>query len=700
MVEDALLAAAIASEEDGVVVVDADQRVVFFNTGAEQMFGWTSPDILGQPLDVLIPTHLRGRHTGHVNEFERAEVASRRMSERSDMTARRRDGTEFPAAITITRVRVRDASYFLAIVRDVTTWQHAVASLERQTRQLQTIAAAMTTFLETRDWSRASRILIRAALAETQSAYGFTGVLMDGPVLRILAHGGLEWDDTGRNTAYDDAMRAHREGGHLEFRNFDNLFGQVIREKRAVLCNDPTGDPLSGQLPEGHPPLQNFLGVPVVRGTELVGVLTVANRPGGFTIREQSSLEVLGRMAGVLTDSYLRSEREALLEEQLRQSQKMEALGRLAGGIAHDFNNLLTVILGNCENLAPVLADAPAGRSTLGQIERAVSRGTRLVGQLLAFSRRQKVFTRRLVVGTVIGDLAAMLQRIIGEQLELVLEIDCDTPAVIADPSQIEQVIMNLVVNARDAMRDGGRLTIRLECVAAAALDAQTLVGQTVSHERYLALSVQDTGTGMSPQTMAHIFEPFFTTKEPGRGTGLGLSIVYGIVQQLGGIIAVDSDVTRGTTFRVYLPTEDCLMAAAGTHEGAQPAAHTVLVVENEPALLVLLVQALRSHGYTVLEAGGPAEALRIAAEHGGAISLIVSDISMPEMNGVDLVARIHAHYPDAKACYVSGYVDGVEQRSSSDPGTIVLRKPFSLAAFLTVVAQILPPADQPGSRT
>nr|MBA3553467.1 PAS domain S-box protein [Gemmatimonadales bacterium] len=331
------------------------------------------------------------------------------------------------------------------------------------------------------------------------------------------------------------------------------------------------------------------------------------------------------------------------LEDQLRQAQKMEAVGQLAGGIAHDFNNLLTAIIGNAEMLLAEMGSLDPRRMDVSEINRAAHRAATLTRQLLAFSRKQVLQPRIVSLNEIVADLSAMLRRIIGEDIELRLDLDADLGQVLADAGQLEQVITNLAVNARDAMPQGGTLTLRTANVAAEDVpagdpEAPPLLGPLV------VVSVADTGTGMDERTQARLFEPFFTTKELGRGTGLGLATVYGIVRQSGGHIRVRTQLHQGSTFSVYLPRVEG--AAGGESEigadaDAAPGTETVLVVEDEEAVRALARRVLASRGYRVLEAGSAADALTLAAEAREPIDLLLTDVVMPGMGGPALAERL-----------------------------------------------------------
>ncbi len=380
------------------------------------------------------------------------------------------------------------------------------------------------------------------------------------------------------------------------------------------------------------------------------------------------------------------------LEAQLLQSQKMEAIGQLAGGVAHDFNNLLSVIIAYSDMLlGEVGAQDPRSRRVV-QIRKAADRAAALTRQLLAFSRKQVLQPRILDLNAILADAEKLLHRLIGENIDLVTVPSLDLGRVKADPGQIEQVIMNLAVNSRDAMPKGGWLIVETANVDLDDGYAREHAGARPGP--YVLLTVTDTGTGMDRETLAHIFEPFFTTKELGKGTGLGLSTVYGIVKQSGGYIWVDSEPGGGTTFKIYLPrTEEAAEAtsrtagAAGSFRGVE----TLLLVEDNEAVRDVFREVLESRGYKVLAAGGPEDALRLSEGHGGRINLLVTDLMMPGMTGHDLAGRIRTARPEIKVLFVSGYPGGPGgEQTRLQPGETFLQKPFSSQAFITKVREIL----------
>ncbi len=379
------------------------------------------------------------------------------------------------------------------------------------------------------------------------------------------------------------------------------------------------------------------------------------------------------------------------LEEQFRQSQKMEAVGQLAGGIAHDFNNLLTAILGNTQLLLRELPPGDAKRGDVEEIRKASERAASLTRQLLAYSRRQMLQPEVLDLNGVVAEMDKMLRRLIGEHIALVTVLAPDLGRVRADPNQLEQVIVNLAVNARDAMPDGGKLTIETANVDLDETYAQTHLGSVPGP--YAMLAVTDSGVGMDAGVRAHLFEPFFTTKEVGRGTGLGLATVYGIVKQSGGYISVYSEVGRGSSFKIYLPRIATPSGTPASPHRGRPArgTETVLVVEDEPAVLTLSRRALEAQGYIVLTASDAAAALRVVERHGGTIHLLVTDVVMPGKSGRELADKLAAQRPGIRVLYMSGYPgDAVVAHGSLPAGSAFLQKPFSPDSLARKVRDVL----------
>ena len=416
-------------------------------------------------------------------------------------------------------------------------------------------------------------------------------------------------------------------------------------------------------------------------------------RKDGTEFPIEVSLSPLHTEQGMLISSGIRNITERVaLEERLRQSQKMEAVGRLAGGIAHDFNNLLTVILGYTQLVADGVPPDSSLSDSTAQIKSAAGRAAGITRQLLAFSRKQVLSPRVINLNDVVLNIDSLLRRLIGEDIEVLTVPANDLGSVKADPGQIDQVIMNLALNSRDAMPNGGKLM--LETSNAILDDSYVRQHQPVEPGRYVMLAVSDTGIGMSPETLTRIFEPFYTTKEVGKGTGLGLSMVYGIVKQSGGYVWVYSEPNQGTTFKIYLPRVD--QPVEGMAPDKQPVnvmrgTETILLVEDDPQLRQLSSSVLSHCGYNVLTASTPEEGLAICEVNHNDIRLLVTDVVMPRMNGRQLAQRVARMRPKIRVLYISGYTDNaIVHYGVLDPGLWFLPKPFTLSSLVAKVREVL----------
>ncbi len=424
-----------------------------------------------------------------------------------------------------------------------------------------------------------------------------------------------------------------------------------------------------------------------------VGRVTLRHRHrnGSFRILESSGINLshVAAIGGIVVNSRDVTERHSL-EDQLSRFQRLESVGRLAGGVAHDFNNILTVILGNAELLASTLPPGAREHDELGEITRTSLRARDLVQQLLAFARKQVLAPRVLDLNRAIRDLDRLLRRLLPEHVTLRVRLEEPIWPVLADPAQLEQVLINLAVNARDAMPDGGTLTIETANTTIDAADARL---GTVDSGSYVLVTVSDSGVGMTPEVLAHVFEPFFTTKPYGAGTGLGLATTYGIVKQSGGHIVAESEAGAGSSFRIYLPR-----AAESAADVAEPAAplvprgtETLLLVEDDDAVRSVAQRVLERAGYRVLTAITPGGALAIEAEYGGPIGLLITDVVMAGMNGREVAAELCRRRPGLAVLYISGYTENaVQHHGVVEPGTWFLPKPFTGAMLAAKVREVL----------
>jgi two-component system cell cycle sensor histidine kinase/response regulator CckA len=509
-----------------------------------------------------------------------------------------------------------------------------------------------------------------------------------------------EEDDLVLAGAYGDAREAMPTP---RLKLGESLSGLVAATGEPLIVSDPARDP---RMTPAHREAYRrggykaFLGVPLILGPQVLGVLSVrTRRERGFSLEDLALAMAFAAQAAIALENsrlYQQTQRAyeelSQTQEQLTQARKMEAVGRLAGGVAHDFNNLLTVMIGRTQLLLRRLDAHDSIRPELELIQATADQAADLTRQLLAFSRKQVLQPTVLNLNRAVANLGEMLKRLIGEDIVLVTELGSALGHVKADPTQIQQVVMNLAANARDAMPRGGRLTLETANVDLDATYARQRVG--VQPGRYVMLAVTDTGVGIAPDTRAHLFEPFFTTKGPGHGTGLGLATVYGIVKQSDGHIWVYSEPGRGTTFKIYLPRVDATVDPVMPESDLPVNTYgheTILLVEDARAVRVLARDVLKAQGYAVLEAEHGREALRIAEQYAGPIHLLLTDVVMPEMNGRDLVEQLAPLRPSMAIIYMSGYTDTVVvHQGGLDPGAAFLQKPFTPSALVGKVRQLL----------
>ena len=623
------LKALLDSALDACVTMDETGRITSWSAAAEAVFGWPASEAIGRSLAAtIIPPQHREGHARGLARFLETGEGPI-LRQRIEITALHRDGREFPVELTVTPTRLGDHWLFGAFVRDLTDAKRAEQALRR---------------------SEASyRGLVEHA------AYGIYRATADGKFLMVnpalftmLGYPSAEdvlQLDISRDAYVDPAAR-------VRILERCEQFGSAIEE---VAWRRRDGSTITVRL-NGRP----------VRG------------PDG-------ALECFEFIVDDVTE-------QRALEERLRQTQKMEAVGRLAGGIAHDFNNLLTAILGSVDFLRRALGPEHPEHAETEEIQKAAVRAADLTRQLLAFSRQQVLAPKVLELDALVTNLEKMLRRLIGEDVELRFVAKASRAAVRADPGQLEQVIVNLVVNARDAMPRGGRLTVE---TASVDLDAAYAWEHgTVEPGRYVMLAVTDTGVGIDRAAQARLFEPFFTTKEFGKGTGLGLATVYGIVKQSGGYIWVYSEPGRGATFKVYLPRVEHVgepVAAPQPPARALGGSETILLAEDEAAVRNLARRVLEKHGYRLLLAATGRDGVRLAEQHGSPIDLLVTDVVMPEMGGRELAQRLTTRQPTLKVLYLSGYTDdAIVHHGVLDAGVAFLQKPFKPDELVRKIREVL----------
>jgi hypothetical protein len=614
---------------DAILEVDRDGRILLANAATERLFGFSREELLGQPVETLVPDTLRDAHIAHRVRYL-ADPECRPVTRGCEVSGRRKDGTEFPVEVRLSPVRSESGDLVTCIVRDITKRMRAERALSESSRQISNILESITDgfFALDRDWR-------------------FTFL-------------------NGKAEQFFDRRR-------------DELIGRNVLEELPELA----GTAFETQFREA----------------------AAKSVPAEFTAlfpARKIWAEVHAYPSGSGLSVYFQDvTARKRLEEQFRQSQKLEALGRLAGGVAHDFNNLLTIIGGYGQMVFDGLEVRDPLRKDIEAVVEAANRACALTRQLLAFSRRQMVQPKVLDLNRLVSKTSKMLRRVIGEDIALRLGVPTEAARVKADPGQLEQVLMNLALNARDAMPTGGTLSIATATAALEALPAG--VPPDLPAGTYVVLSVTDTGTGMNAEVRSQLFEPFFTTKAKGKGTGLGLATVYGVVKQSGDIL-VETEVGKGTTFRIYLPRVERATRSVAKETGArtpQRGTETILLVEDEEEVRKLAREMLLSQGYRVLEAGDGPDALRVWESNRDSIDLLITDVIMPAMSGGQLAGALTAMQPDLKVLYISGYTDEVIARHGVlEAETHLLQKPFSRKALGLKVRKLLDTGEKPAGKT
>src|SRR3954470_179266 len=621
-----------------VLATNLDGRVIYWNHAAEALFGWTEAEMIGQPARVLVPPDMVDYADVILARIRAGEPWS------GEFLVRRKDGSPFTAYVSDALLRDRTGAVVgvVGLFNDLTQAKRVEERLRRS----------------------------EALLAESQ---------------RIAKIGSWEWDPaTDALTCSEEWRRVFGYGPGDDI-TIESMMAAIHPDDRERVVR------IASQTRESGSRFEYDFQIPSADGLRTIHCI-------GRVIRDEhgNAIRLVGTNQHV-TDRRRAEEALRRSEERLHLSQRLEAVGQLAGGVAHDFNNLLTAITSYTQLLLEDFAPNDGRRDDLLEIKKAADRATSLTRQLLAFSRRQVLDARVIDLNAVVTDLEKMLRRLIGAHIALVT--DCSRPAlprVRADVGQLEQVIVNLAVNARDAMPDGGTLTIRsgeAELTEADCLDHSDF---DVRPGRYVVIAVSDTGIGMDPATKARMFEPFSTTKGPGKGTGPGLRPVYGIVKQSGGYIAVTSEPGKGTTFRIYLPAVEAaaasMSAATGGGSDAMPnGSGTILLVEDETPVRALARRVLEQAGYAVLEAADGIEGVRVAEGFEGEIDLLLTDVVMPNLGGRGLVERLRTTRPRMAVLFISGYPDGEVERAGLTSGRAAyLEKPFSPRMLRETVRQAL----------
>jgi two-component system cell cycle sensor histidine kinase/response regulator CckA len=624
---EAVTRSVVETAVDGIVMTDEAGIICSFNPAAERLFGYTAAEVWGKNITMLMPSPHREEHDGYVRRYLKTGE-QRVIGIGREAAAMRKDGSTFPVDLALSEMALPGRRMFTCIIRDISLRKQAEEAIREAHDKLH-------------------------ALIEACPLAIFT-LAPDGRV--------RQWNSA-----------AERIFGWTEAEVLDRRL-PIVPESEVADFQDIVRQTIAGQRMRGVERRR------LTKDGTLIDV-SIWNAP----LRHAS-----GEISGIMCVVADITER-IRLEEQLRQAQKMEAVGRLAGGVAHDFNNMLTVITGYSRMLLDRFEPDSEARAEIEEILKSAEHASALTGQLLVFSRRHVVQRKVIGLNEIIARLEKMLGRVIGEDIELTAAPAACPDRIRADAVQIEQMILNLVVNARDAMPGGGRLILETANAELDSTYAGTHIG--VRPGRYVMLAVSDTGVGMNAEIRSRLFEPFFTTKEKGKGTGLGLSMVYGIVKQSGGDIWVYSEPGRGTTFKIYLPQVE-----EGAEEPAAPrfvetagGSETILLVEDEAGVRRLVRSILEQRGYAVLEAKDPEHALRLCGENSRRIDLLITDVVMPEMNGRELAAEAARMRPALKVLYMSGYTDNaLVHHGVKGLGPAFLQKPFTPAALAKRVRELL----------
>ena len=626
---------------DAIVAVDRDGTIVQVNTQAQELFGYNRDELIGQKVEVLVPESYRRQHHRHRENFAEAPK-TRRMGADLDLYGRRRNGSEFPVEVSLSPVSTENGTFVLSAIRDISDRKKIAEELRRANEELYR-----------RTTEQLGEYRSRLALIIDSSDDAIIGKNLDGTI--------ISWNK-GAERIYGYAPE------------------EVIGKHISLLAPGDRPDEIQEilqKIARGES-TEHFESVRVTKdGRQLDVSISVS------PLRDAKG-EIIGASA-IARD--ITAQKRA--ENQLHQSQKMEAIGRLAGGVAHDFNNILGIINACTEFLRDRLDPVAEPSRYVENITKTVERGSALTRQLLAFSRTPAIQPCVLDLNERLKDISRLLRPLMGDDVEVLIVSRSPSAVVEADPGQLDQILVNLAVNARDAMPRGGKFI--LETRAEKFDEAFAEQHQAMAAGKYVLLAVSDTGSGMDEATVSRIFEPFFTTKEVGKGTGLGLSTVYGIVKQSAGHILVYSEPGHGTTFKIYLPSADHKIGLASKPEVETVAPKrqgtTILLVEDDETMRTLTRQLLQEHGYTVIEADDGKSALERVQSHPDPIDLLLTDVVMRRMSGPELVERLSASHPDLKVVFMSGYTgELIAEREVLKRGVTLLEKPFSRAALLNTI--------------
>jgi len=737
-VSDAVYKTLVEYAPDGIVIVGQEGRIVVVNSQTEKLFGYDRAELINKPIEVLIPERFRGKHRGHRAGFM-SSPQLRPMGAGLELHGMRKDGTEFPVEISLSSVQSPNGLLVSAVVRDITDRKRVeelfrglldsapdamvvvgadgrVVLVNSQTEKLfgylreELLGQPVEVLIPERFWNQHRH---HRSAYSTHPQFRPMGV---GLELYGIRKNGTEFpleislspQQTKDGVLIASTIRDITDRKKIEdaLRHSEASFRALVEDNYGVCRARLDGSLLMVNQPFvqllGYDSQEEVLALNLATQVFAMGEfsLSLFNPPGRnrqFTRIESRwkrkdgkfiNVELSGR--AICDDAnnpvYLEIlvedvSRQRGMEHRLRHVQKMEAIGRLAGGIAHDFNNVLGVISGYCSMLMDKLESDSTLYPLAANISKSVQRGATLTRQLLAFSRQQVLQPQIIDINAHFKGFQGLLRRVIGEDMELsVINRNADL-CIRADPDQLEQVIMNLVVNARDAMPSGGKLIIE---TAEHPVDEEYCSRNPETKPGdYVMIAISDSGCGMDRETLARVFEPFFTTKEQGKGTGLGLATVYGIVKQSGGHVTVYSELGHGTTFKILMPRSQEKAAQAESVQDditAPSGTEMILLVEDEEPLRAVMKSYLQNKGYLVLDAADPTEATEVAEKASHPPDLLITDVVLPQTSGVKLAQRLAPLYPKMKVLYVSGYTaDAIVHHGARNSDFIFLSKPFSL---------------------
>jgi len=667
---------------DALLLVDVGGRIVLANPSAARLLGYSTEELSGLSVEDLVPDSIRSRHAAYRDAYGR-NPRPRPMGTQMDLVAKRRDGSEVMVEIALSPLQDQGLPYVVAAIRDIGAYPRVRQALQRA-RYAEHIAQMSRLAVDNPDPELLLRQVPAAAAEALQVELAQVYLLEpDGQAFRVASGVGL--------------LPEEPLGALLPNRPDTPPGFLAAQGGKAVVVSDYASEarfrPPGAYKRHG---LVSALGVPLLDKGRVVGALTVRSRQAQrFGDDETRFLESL---ANLLTNILQRAQSD----EALRHAQRLESVGQLTGGIAHDFNNLLTIIQGNLQVLEelPAIEADDYGQQLLASAMRAARRGAELTGKLLAFSRRQVLQPSPVDVGAMLQSLADMLRRTLDQRIRIVVEAAADCPPCLADPGQLESALLNIAINARDAMPQGGELLFAARrCEQLPVALYQELaegLGTPPRHGDYLAIAISDTGTGMPESVKERAFEPFFTTKEAGRGTGLGLSTVYGFVKQSKGGVTIDSSPGAGTTVTLYLPQVPAsrdMRAGSGSAAASVPPGLKVLVVEDEPEVLRVVQAFLAGWQCEVTASRSAEQALALLQAEDARFDVLLSDIVLgPGMRGTELAARAHELHPGLALLLMSGYASDLlaGESPAGAPQPELLRKPFTREALAAAIAKVV----------